>query len=85
MIQFLSAKYVTYRTIYDNVRGKKLSQMDILCEIIISQCSDIHERDSPLFVFTIPRQIQYCYVHTQFYLALYMCVFILNGFLCGYF
>ena len=26
-----------------------------------------------------------CYVHTQFYLALYMCVFILNGFPCGYF
>ena len=27
----------------------------------------------------------FCYVHTQFYLALYMCVFILNGFSCGYF
>ena len=26
-----------------------------------------------------------CYVHTQFYLALYMCVFILNSFPCGYF
>ena len=26
-----------------------------------------------------------CYVYTQFYLALYMCVFILNGFPCGYF
>ena len=25
-----------------------------------------------------------CYVHTQFYLALYMCVFIF-GFPCGYF
>ena len=26
-----------------------------------------------------------CYVHIQFYLALYMCVFILNSFPCGYF
>ena len=26
-----------------------------------------------------------CYVYTQFYLALYMCVFILNGFPYGYF
>ena len=28
---------------------------------------------------------EWCYIHTQFYLALYMCVFILNGFPCGYF
>ena len=28
---------------------------------------------------------RYCYVYTQFYLALYMCVFILTGFPCGYF
>ena len=26
-----------------------------------------------------------CYVHTQLFLSLYMCVFILNGFPCGYF
>ena len=26
-----------------------------------------------------------CYVHTQLFLALYMCVFILNGFPCVYF
>ena len=30
-------------------------------------------------------EIARCYVYTQFYLALYMCVFILTGFPCGYF
>ena len=42
---------------------------------------------SLMFMFTffvLLLQIHYCYVHTQLFLALYMCVFIF-GFPCGYF
>ena len=34
---------------------------------------------------TRKKLVKDCYVYTQFYLALYMCVFILTGFPCGYF
>ena len=35
-------------------------------------------------IFPLYQALGLCYVQTQFYLALYMCVFILNGFPCSY-
>ena len=50
----------------------------------------IRSRMSLIMVQVIPDQLVFSvlevvYVHTQLFLALYMCVFILNGFPCGYF
>ena len=49
--------------------------------IIRSRMSSIMD----LIGLELPKLSALCYVHTQLFLALYMCVFILNGFPCGYF
>ena len=43
-------------------------------------------RENANFICLFPQDLKkHCHVPTQLFLALYMCVFILNGFPCGYF
>ena len=77
---------------YDNRYNRKgtkpwvvmIDEKDGLSMKVISHEHN-YEGQTPFIIELIMNATYNCYVHTQFYLALYMCVFILNSFPCGYF